>query len=271
MKKEFRTLSRNEISERRYVFLYGNFEEFISGFPNFFAENFNCDDRNSKQLLKIERFSCNDFLKAELQQESLFDIGKVVYIIENILDTNYQALTERILTDQKNIFFLIAGDFRKSKQVNPAFTTHAQILAVPFFKNTITYENIFKKFLNNVSKEELCLLCQLAQDSTENFFSFLKKIILLKSDDGDSEKNIKEYYAENQNFLGEFENISLLRFLSSSYMKDTKLAFFSKEQNFPQDFKVKNLLEKCLKTEISVKKTKDIRASDILNPLFFSE
>lgn len=271
MKKEFRTLSGKEIFEKRYVFLYGNFEEFISGFPYFFAENFNYDEQNLNSSLKTEKFSCNDFLKAESQQETLFDTGKVVYIIENILDTNYQALIERISTDQKNIFFLMAGDFRKSKQVNSAFTAHDQILAVPFFKNAITYENIFKKFLNNISKDELGILCQLTQNSTENFFSFLKKIILLKEHENDSENNIKEYYAEKQSFLGEFESIPLLRFLSSSYMKDPQLAFFSKEQKFPQDFKIKNLLEKCLKTETSIKKAKDIRASDILNPLFFSE
>lgn len=265
MKKDFKNLNFEEILKKRIVFLYGNFSEFISFFSDIFINTLDVNEGFKKKVI-----TCADFLKEELTQTSLFSSEINLYNIENVQDNNYQDLIAKIDMNGRDIFFLESGDYKKSKQATDYFLDNESILAIPLFKNSFTCENIFKKLIPNISKLEMEMLSKLLENSNENINSLIQKVSLLKSYD-QSQELIKQYYVNKEHFFNQFEPIPLLRYLAAVYSKDQDLNKLAEELNKPQDLKFKDILEKCLLTEVAVKKGKDITVSDILNILFLTK
>ena len=259
MKVELYKFSNDLLLSQRCLFVYGNMPDLADVLLEFFTLSLS-------QKFKVKYLTAAAFRKSpDDEQENLFESALNIYRISNVLDNNVNELIDSAAASNA-IFIATPGDFRKSKTVNDVMAK--SWLAIPSFKNKITYNAICKYFFKGANQADCDMISGILEKSSENLASVILKLALLY----DADKSlIPSYTAEEDNWIYDMQPIAFLRFLASSGAKGSIDRF--SESLFGENISGKKLIDVdkifdyCLKKELAIKYGDELTNSEILNDI----
>lgn len=259
MKIDLYKFSNDLLLKDRCLFVYGNMPDLADVLLEFFVSSL-------RQDFKVKHLTCADFLKTpETEQEDLFGSALNVYRISNVVDNNVNELIDAAALSSA-IFVATPGDFRKSKTVTDVMTK--SWMALPSFKNKISYNAICKYFFKGANQSDYDMISSILEKTSENLASVIFKLSLLYEAD---KSLIPSYTAEEDNWIYDMQSIAFLRFLASSGAKGSLDRFaeslFGKNADHKNELNLDKIFNYCLTKELHVKYGGELTNDMILNDL----
>ena len=259
MKIELYKFSNDLLLSQKCLFIYGNMLDLADVLLEFFTLSLS-------QKFKVKNLTAAEFLKTpEDEQEDLFESVLKIYRISNVLDNNVKELIDAAAASNA-IFVATPGDFRKSKTVNDVMSK--SWLAIPSFKNKITYNAICKYFFKVANSADCEMISGILEKSSENLASVILKLSLLYEAD---KALIPSYTAQEENWIYDMQPIAFLRFLASSAAKGSIDRFseslFGKNSSDKKLIDADKMFDYCLKKELAIKYGESLTNDEILNDI----
>jgi hypothetical protein len=212
MKADFKNINEKHIVPGSVFYLYGNYKKTFDVFCDFMCGKF------QEKSLNVSMHFCsiNDCADIISNGYDLFEEKFYCLCIRNVEDKHIEKLSP-FLNVSNNIFILESGDYVKSKKITDYFLKSDGVFSIASFKNDITLHSLCRMFFENFSPTTYDKIVKIINETDEELLSIFRKLSILV------EKNtldLEKYITYKKLFVSELELISLIRYLSQSYIKE---------------------------------------------------